>query len=577
VSSGGHLTTGRLPTRTPNEGLAKVDGVEDLIRDGAHGFILGRFTHDRPRERGALLDDLAAFQFSSQGHPHTFYCLQPVVVRRSAQNDWELVDGQQRLATIFLIMGPLRDLATILKRDRYEITYRTPKETTNFLKQPTPEGAVGSIDNHYVYLAHQAIARWFQDKDGLLRLRLLDCLTSPDDTAPNVRVIWYELDENQNPVHAFVRLNVGRIPLTSAELIRAQLLRSDRPLELEQRDAHQIPQDWDLIERQLQNNKYWYFLQTDITEPAARIEYLFEIFMRMKRPETMDDLSNDPLGTFLAFQTLLELKDAMVREIWRDFKKLTETLEDWFEDDTSYHLVGFLIATATSDKGSNTRRRQGEAKVLVKLMEARRNSTGTAFDRHLRQLAWRHFVGPRPAEPEEDTFADGDLTQRIAERIEGLRYGDGAVRAVLLLFNIASLLEWDASTQRFQFDGYKKNSWDIEHVRSVAEYVPRAAASRKRWLEHVRRFIESPFAKGRDRTASEDLARKIDALLIAPSLEEHAFMDVFGRVRALSGETEAREDDDALSNLALLDTGVVTPAGGGLLSARRHAHTSAAT
>lgn len=32
-------------------------------------------------------------------------------------------------------------------------------------------------------------------------------------------------------------------------------------------------------------------------------------------------------------------------------------------------------------------------------------------------------------------------------------------------------------------------------------------------------------------------------------------MDVFGRVRALSGEGEARVDDNALSNLALLDMG----------------------
>ena len=42
-----------------------------------------------------------------------------------------------------------------------------------------------------------------------------------------------------------------------------------------------------------------------------------------------------------------------------------------------------------------------------------------------------------------------------------------------------------ASAQRFQFDGFKKNTWDIEHVRSVAEYVPRAAADRRRWLEHA--------------------------------------------------------------------------------------------
>jgi hypothetical protein len=44
-------------------------------------------------------------------------------------------------------------------------------------------------------------------------------------------------------------------------------------------------------------------------------------------------------------------------------------------------------------------------------------------------------------------------------------------------------------------------------------------------------------------------------LVASTSPEEHAFTDVFTRVRALSGEPEARGDDNALSNLVLLDMG----------------------
>ena len=34
-----------------------------------------------------------------------FYCLQPLVVRHRSENDvWEVIDGQQRLTTIYLIM-----------------------------------------------------------------------------------------------------------------------------------------------------------------------------------------------------------------------------------------------------------------------------------------------------------------------------------------------------------------------------------------------------------------------------------------------------------------------------------------
>jgi hypothetical protein len=47
----------------------------------------------------------------------------------------------------------------------------------------------------------------------------------------------------------------------------------------------------------------------------------------------------------------------------------------------------------------------------------------------------------------------------------------------------------------------------------------------------------------------------MDELIAAPSPEEHAFTDVFARVRTLSGEEGARADDNALSNLVLLDMG----------------------
>jgi hypothetical protein len=99
------------------------------------------------RQVEALLNDLAAFQSSSrQSSPNTFYCLQPVVVRRRFENEWELVDGQQRLTTIFLIMRVLRDVAHILNRGCYEIAYQTRDGSAEFLKKPTPEGTAEYID-----------------------------------------------------------------------------------------------------------------------------------------------------------------------------------------------------------------------------------------------------------------------------------------------------------------------------------------------------------------------------------------------------------------------------------------------
>jgi hypothetical protein len=67
---------------------------------------------------------------------------------------------------------------------------------------------------------------WFSKRDGSHYLQLLQCRTNDDASGKNVKVIWYELPEAEDPVDAFTRLNVGKIPLTNSELIRALFLRS---------------------------------------------------------------------------------------------------------------------------------------------------------------------------------------------------------------------------------------------------------------------------------------------------------------------------------------------------------------
>ena len=36
--------------------------------------------------------------------------------------------------------------------------------------------------------------------------------------------IWYEIDETEDPIKLFTKVNLGKIPLTNAELIKALLL-----------------------------------------------------------------------------------------------------------------------------------------------------------------------------------------------------------------------------------------------------------------------------------------------------------------------------------------------------------------
>ncbi|MCO7319850.1 DUF262 domain-containing protein, partial [Riemerella anatipestifer] len=34
----------------------------------------------------------------------TWYCLQPIVVKQKEANEWDVIDGQQRLTTVLLVL-----------------------------------------------------------------------------------------------------------------------------------------------------------------------------------------------------------------------------------------------------------------------------------------------------------------------------------------------------------------------------------------------------------------------------------------------------------------------------------------
>jgi len=82
-----------------------------------------------------LLDDL--LEFMQDGSSGKFYCLQPLVVKKIGTNQYNVIDGQQRLTTIFII---LKYLDKLLKEENgineiYTIDYETREGSREFLKE----------------------------------------------------------------------------------------------------------------------------------------------------------------------------------------------------------------------------------------------------------------------------------------------------------------------------------------------------------------------------------------------------------------------------------------------------------
>ena len=102
-----------------------------------------RWTPDEVRE---LLEDIRQFSEQKSRDPEEFYCLQPLVVRRLVSGQWEVIDGQQRLTTIYLITRYINEMWRGRDKDRMlELDYESRERTKEFLESLAVK-ADGSVD-----------------------------------------------------------------------------------------------------------------------------------------------------------------------------------------------------------------------------------------------------------------------------------------------------------------------------------------------------------------------------------------------------------------------------------------------
>jgi len=220
-------------------------------------FIIGSYQRGyRWDERQVLdlLNDILEFQSRYNKKPGEFYCLQALVVRKqnNNQNDYEVIDGQQRLTTIFLVLTFLKDR---LKEDYYieniyQLKYETRPGSEDYLRKISDiiTEDKDNIDYYYISKAFLCIKNWFEENIKQKRITKADfanALIKVDrkngrDLANNVRFIWYEAEDDEavkDPAEIFTRINMGKIPLTSAELIKAILFIKESE---EERENHQF-------------------------------------------------------------------------------------------------------------------------------------------------------------------------------------------------------------------------------------------------------------------------------------------------------------------------------------------------
>ncbi|WP_353101039.1 DUF262 domain-containing protein [Myroides odoratus] len=448
-----------------------------------------------------LLNDINEFSPKEiiNSDEKTWYCLQPIVVKQKDENEWDVIDGQQRLTTTYLILHYLNQgYVENRKKNLFDLRYETRENSAEYLKNELNGEIINdtNIDYYFISSAYKTICDWFKNKGDRF-----DINTFESKFIFSTKVIWYETSKNEDSIDIFTRINSGKIPLTNAELIKALFLNSSNFANIDTEKLRlkqlEIASEWDRIEYSLQDDSFWYFINKSENNLATRIEFIFNLMS--------DKQSDDKYSTFYFFNEKFKTKlESEINDNWQEIKKYFQTLEEWFNDRELYHKIGYLIATGTNIKN---------------ILSEKKEKTKTAFANwinHEMQCKFRKL----------------DL--------EEVEYKGGYVREILLLHNIQTMLNNENETNRFPFDRYKKEFWDVEHIHAIATEVKVKKENQVEWLRN--NFVETENHHDKERNIEIE---KI--ILSGETIDEKEFDYIIDYVLG--------EEDNSLQNLCLLDRG----------------------
>jgi uncharacterized protein with ParB-like and HNH nuclease domain len=459
-----------------------------------------------PKEVIELLNDINEFKprIIDNTDEKTWYCLQPIVIKNRHPNNesFEVIDGQQRLTTIFLILHYLnQDFVESRREKLFHIDYQTRVGTSKFLKElDEAELNDQNADFFHISQAYQTISRWFDQ-----RKINFDKQEFGSKFKYHSKVIWYE-SKTENPISIFTRINIGKIPLTNSELIKALFLNSSNfigsnPDQLRLKQL-EIATEWDNIEQGLQNDKFWYFLTGSKTQ-TNRIEFIFNLMNKEKD-------ENDPYSTFRYFSMLFRNSNQdTIEKNWRSIKGYYQRFKEWYNKREWYHKIGFLVTI-----------------------------NAVSIDQLYNESS-------RLSKNEFGEFLDELLIVCMKDiKLEDLQYQDKKeVRKTLLLYNILTMLSSPKDNSYFPFNLFKGESWDIEHITSIKETMP--DKNRDQWLDDAKVFIDL------SRTGGKKLFKRAET---CDTSNEEKFKQLFEDIVSHFNSELGDDSINDISNLTLLDS-----------------------
>lgn len=540
---------------------------EELLKSVREVFQKGKHYNIPEYQRGykwtsqnvkTLLDDLSKFKENhDEKDVSSFYCLQNITLV-PAENGYNVVDGQQRLTTLYILMSYLK------KKGQLDeslfcpdcLQYSVREETHKLLSDEIATGKVWESpinpndaerkDQWYILDVAKGIKEWFEDD-----AHTLDTSTITD----HLKLIENAMEKgNENDI--FAGLNGGKVDLDGADLVRAELITRAAREKYRKLDPNKVGEFRVHIGLVLDEMVKWWndldhqtffsqMLPNDKDTKEFSNNYKINILYRLYFEAYKTDKDKFGFRFFENGHDINKCQGDDHYELYASLIAMHNTLKDWYNSPKMYHWIGYVFFNFKQfpevsfaglwnlwNESDNKQDFLCQIKRWVLFLVAKRRNPDAVKS---------------PTSEDVDKDAVKSVWNELFKDVDDLSYdwyNDAFLDELLILIEIL-WIEKNDYTNRLEVSYLRQNNKENnkenrEHIRSCCpnEKEGKENRSREDWLH----FVKEAYNSDKDAEIRKSLLNLLD------SFDEQLTEDNIGSINAEMN----RYAQNSIGNLVLL-------------------------